>query len=616
MPTRSGQSYGTPSGEDIPEIPIASAPANIMATNPPKPKTRAAIDFPTVTTPADEDAATAILAINVLSTVSPWVKLYKQFCGPDASGAYSADFLTLEKFTDLFPDYFKSTCRSISFDTNLLFKEYNATEEVPDIPYEVNKLLYEFIVAVCNQRAYDVVQPFKHSDETNASSHDGRRAWLALLQEFAPKSYGETKRVLSKLQDFEFGTNKKTLNSSRSVFNELIRDLAIARGTEPTKKELWDFTVGGIRGVFFDSLITTIQFQPEAENENTNWLMKHITEFVSARTSRVTFADSNKPKPLASVITDNTPADGTVVYSRSDDDNYSKLTAAVDRLAAITSRDQVNPRITKTRGKDGKEELWTREGAKGKKNNAGGQTANPGPPCKFCPGLKHWHRNCPKLKEMEEKLEREQADEAGRLSASQGFLGGCIIVDDENSDDGGRSIIWTCCTILTILTVILMTLMRSTTSVMKASLAGLTTSTSSTFATSAITLNHYPLFMVDSGASEHICSNIAYFQEIDSTKSKQFRVVHGESIRSKGVGTIELTALNSKNEWTTFSLNNVHYLPGQPMSLLSVSRAILTGASSPNFNSSTWDLGKDTYSLLNSSGVYYLRAHAAPSARH
>ena len=301
MPTRSGQSYGTPSGEDIPEFPIASAPANIMATNPPKPKTRAAIDFPTVTTPADEDAATAILAINVLSTVSPWVKLYKQFCGPDASGAYSADFLTLEKFTDLFPDYFKSTCRSISFDTNLLFKEYNATEEVPDIPYEVNKLLYEFIVAVCNQRAYDVVQPFKHSDETNASSHDGRRAWLALLQEFAPKSYGETKRVLSKLQEFEFGTNKKTLNSSRSVFNELIRDLAIARGTEPTKKELWDFTVGGIRGVFFDSLITTIQFQPEAENENTNWLMKHITEFVSARTSRVTFADSNKPKPLGGV---------------------------------------------------------------------------------------------------------------------------------------------------------------------------------------------------------------------------------------------------------------------------------------------------------------------------
>eukprot|EP00976_Prorocentrum_cordatum_P034168 694647-Prorocentrum_minimum.AAC.1 len=42
-----------------------------------------------------------------------------------------------------------------------------------------------------------------------------------------------------------------------------------------------------------------------------------------------------------------------------------------------------------------------------KKNNSGGQTPNSGPPCKFCPGLKHWHRNCPKLKEMEDKLERE-----------------------------------------------------------------------------------------------------------------------------------------------------------------------------------------------------------------
>ena len=615
MPTRSGQTYGTPSDVDIPgDIPIPPEPPIIMATNGPvKPKTRAAIDFPTITSPADEETATAILTINVLTTVSPWVKLYKQFCGPDASGEYSADFLTLEKFTDLFPDYFKSTCRAISFDTNLLFKEFNATEEVPDIPYEVNKLLYEFITAVCNQRAYDIVQPFKNSTEPNASSHDGRRAWLALLQEFAPKSYGETKIVLSKLQDFEFGTNKKTLKSSRTIFNDLIRDLAIARGTEPTKKEMWDFTIGGIRGVFFDSLVTTIQFQPEAENENTNWLMKHITEFVSARTSRVTF-ESNKSKPLASATVDTSAVGDTkAIYSRRDDDDFNKLTAAVDRLAAITSRDQITPRITRTRGKDGKEELWTRDGAKTKKNNAGGQTPNPGPPCKFCPGLKHWHRNCPKLKEMEERLEREQADEAGRLSASQGFLG-CIIDDDKISDDGGKSIIWTCCTILTVLILVMISLMRSTTTVMKASLAGLT-STYTTSSTSTTSLSS-PLFMVDSGASEHICSNINYFQEIDTSQSKQFRVVHGESIRSRGVGKIELTALNSNNEWTTFCLNNVHYLPDQPMSLLSVSRAISTGADSPNFNDSTWELGNDTYSLLNSSGVYYLRAHAAPSAQH
>eukprot|EP00959_Pyramimonas_sp_CCMP1952_P157207 3287319-Pyramimonas_sp.AAC.1 len=113
----------------------------------------------------------------------------------------------------------------LTFDTNLLFKEFNATEDVPDIPYEVNKLLYEFIVAVCNQRfnvhMTSCSPSFKHSDDSNASSHDGRRAWLALLQEFAPKSYGETKLVLSKLQDFEFGTTKKTLKTSRSIFNEL-----------------------------------------------------------------------------------------------------------------------------------------------------------------------------------------------------------------------------------------------------------------------------------------------------------------------------------------------------------------------------------------------------------
>eukprot|EP00959_Pyramimonas_sp_CCMP1952_P217172 4542113-Pyramimonas_sp.AAC.1 len=108
--------------------------------------------------------------------------------------------------------------------------------------------------------------------------------------------------------------------------------------------------------------------------------MKHITEFVSARTSRVTF-DSNKPKPLASAVIDGTSTDTKAAYSRRDDDDFNKLTAAIDRLAAITSRDQITPRITRTRGKDGKEELWTRDGAKAKKNNTGGQTPNPGPPC-------------------------------------------------------------------------------------------------------------------------------------------------------------------------------------------------------------------------------------------
>eukprot|EP00976_Prorocentrum_cordatum_P057397 1157385-Prorocentrum_minimum.AAC.1 len=66
MSTRSGLSYGTtPSSEDIPVISTPSAP-NIMATiiPPTRPKTRAAIDFPTITTAADEETATAILTVN------------------------------------------------------------------------------------------------------------------------------------------------------------------------------------------------------------------------------------------------------------------------------------------------------------------------------------------------------------------------------------------------------------------------------------------------------------------------------------------------------------------------------------------------------------------------
>eukprot|EP00976_Prorocentrum_cordatum_P032056 651869-Prorocentrum_minimum.AAC.2 len=78
--------------------------------------------------------------------------------------------------------------------------------------------------------------------------------------------------------------------------------------------------------------------------------MKHITEFVSARTSRTT-SDSNasKPKPLASILTETTPIDTKAASSRRDDDDFNKLTSAVHRLTAITSRDHVNPRITRTR---------------------------------------------------------------------------------------------------------------------------------------------------------------------------------------------------------------------------------------------------------------------------
>ena len=65
----------------------------------------------------------------------------------------------------------------------------------------------------------------------------------------------------------------------------------------------------------------------------------------------------SKPKPLASILTETTPIDTKAASSRRDDNDFDKLAAAVDRLTAITSRDQVNPRITRTRGKDGKEEL-------------------------------------------------------------------------------------------------------------------------------------------------------------------------------------------------------------------------------------------------------------------
>ena len=49
------------------------------------------------------------------------------------------------------------------------------------------------------------------------------------------------------------------------------------------------------------------------------------------------------------------------------------------------------------------------------------------------------------------------------------------------------------------------------------------------------------MFCVDSGASDHICSQLSLFESLDRTRSKTFRVVHGTArVTSKGVGSVLL----------------------------------------------------------------------------
>ena len=63
-----------------------------------------------------------------------------------------------------------------------------------------------------------------------------------------------------------------------------------------------------------------------------------------------------------------------------------------------------------------------------------------------------------------------------------------------------------------------------------------------------------------------------------------FDVVHGESVRSLGSGIVDLIAMDTDGEWTTITVNDVHYIPGQSMNLISVSSALTqNGVSNPDF---------------------------------
>jgi hypothetical protein len=64
------------------------------------------------------------------------------------------------------------------------------------------------------------------------------------------------------------------------------------------------------------------------------------------------------------------------------------------------------------------------------------------------------------------------------------------------------------------------------------------------------------------------------FTTLDSSKYKTFEVVHGETITSSGVGNVDLLVATTQGEPRVLTLRNVHYIPQQGMSLISVDKAI------------------------------------------
>lgn len=80
-------------------------------------------------------------------------------------------------------------------------------------------------------------------------------------------------------------------------------------------------------------------------------------------------------------------------------------------------------------------------------------------------------------------------------------------------------------------------------------------------------------WIMDSGASEHMCHNIKCFTDYESFPlPKQIIIGDGTVIHAKGVGIIHLQAYNG-TEWTETSLNGALYVPDMKLNLFSVSSA-------------------------------------------
>ena len=125
-------------------------------------------------------------------------------------------------------------------------------------------------------------------------------------------------------------------------------------------------------------------------------------------------------------------------------------------------------------------------------------------------------------------------------------------------------------------------------------------------------------FMVDSVASDHISNDPSIFSNIDYSVKKNFNVVHGENITASGKGSVTLIANNARGGKTKLTLQGVYYIPDQPMSLISVDRALMNLAfDSPDFKTLTWKLDDScTLTMQRHNGAYTLDAAVVVPTTH
>ena len=80
-----------------------------------------------------------------------------------------------------------------------------------------------------------------------------------------------------------------------------------------------------------------------------------------------------------------------------------------------------------------------------------------------------------------------------------------------------------------------------------------------------VTFPHFPPWILDSGASDHVSGNISSFSSISSPKIPHFiTVASGSKVTFQGIGKVSLSP--------SLNLNSVLYIPHCPYNLISLSQ--------------------------------------------
>jgi hypothetical protein len=476
--------------------------------------------------------------------------------------------------------------------TESIINELRPGEETPSFITVFNHLIFNLLLNASDEEAMNIVLQYEHSDDAQQTlKKDGRRALFALMQTYSPVSTNAGNVVKTKLERLRFKLDKDTIQDQITEFHILIQKLEAARADKLEPNEFWSFVTSTIKGQSWAAFRLTISMQSEFKAKRAFWFIDQVREYILALedsprdTSPPPTHSDGRKKSILNAAMGETSVNAEMLH---------KLAAAV---AAITTSKETATRIKPKTTLDTR--TWDSKMG----------------PCRFCGG-NHRHRDCSTLKTGEPKPSIPPRAGAVRgvpgSDDTPGFLMGVISVD-QPQDACALSylnyFVFFATMLIAIFWFVTAIFFASKNNVMFQRNLRIAVCRSDKGVLGNAS-EAYCNFGVDTCASDHICDDMSKFSSIDFNRSKTFEVVHGEKVTSSGVGSVILNVATTSGVTKELVLTDVHYIPDQRMSLISVGKAIASqGFESPDFKRLTWKVDKNcTLKLIKASDTLQLDA--------